>query len=230
MIFPRQGWLVVGLGASLALHASLAFWMARARAPAEAPPFSPGPPGAEAVEFQLVPMAGRPDRGPPRRPAGRASAKTPEAILTGPASPSPAAVPPPASSAPATAPEGSGRQGAEEGPGGAGPGDGDAALLSAGMGSRGGAPALAGLLSERLAAAALRCYPREAVRFRLAGEALLSFCLGEDGRASQVRVARSSGAEALDRAAAECVLPGALPLPGAAGCYELPVRFSARGR
>ncbi|HYV47294.1 MAG TPA: TonB family protein [Myxococcaceae bacterium] len=80
----------------------------------------------------------------------------------------------------------------------------------------------------RLSAAALRCYPPEAVRFRLAGEAHLSFCLGVDGQASAVKIARSSGSEVLDRAAAECVLPGALPLPGAAGCYELPVRFAAR--
>jgi protein TonB len=82
----------------------------------------------------------------------------------------------------------------------------------------------------RLSAAALRCYPPEAVRFRLAGEAQLSFCLSAEGQASAVKLSRSSGSEVLDRAAAECVLPGALPLPGAAGCYELPVRFVARSR
>jgi len=84
------------------------------------------------------------------------------------------------------------------------------------------------VLMARLSAAALRCYPPQAVRFHLSGETHLSFCLGEDGRASAVKLARSSGSEVLDRAASECVLPGALPLSGAAGCYELPVRFAAR--
>jgi protein TonB len=81
-------------------------------------------------------------------------------------------------------------------------------------------------LAARLAAAARRCYPAAAVRFRLRGEALLAFCLGEDGAARSVAVARSSGSPLLDRAALECVLPGALPAPGAAGCFELPVRFA----
>src|SRR5205814_6259663 len=101
--------------------------------------------------------------------------------------------------------------------------------VGAGAGSGNGPPAAIGLLMARLSAAALRCYPPEAVRFRLAGEAKLSFCLSEEGQASAVKLARSSGSEVLDRAASECVLPGALPLPGAAGCYELPVRFAARG-
>jgi len=84
------------------------------------------------------------------------------------------------------------------------------------------------VLVARLSAAALRCYPPEAVRFRLAGEAELSFCLSAEGQASAVRLTRSSGSEVLDRAASECVLPGALPVPGFAGCYELPVRFATR--
>jgi protein TonB len=114
------------------------------------------------------------------------------------------------------------------------PGTGDeaaapaAAVPIAGAGT--GSPSSTVLLMARLSAAALRCYPQEAVRFRLAGEAQLSFCLNVEGQASPVRLSRSSGSEVLDRAAAECVLPGALPLPGAAGCYELPVRFAARRR
>lgn len=94
----------------------------------------------------------------------------------------------------------------------------------------GGAASLSALLASRLSEAAQRCYPAAAARFRLTGEVQLSFCLREDGQASSVRVARSSGAEVLDQAAAGCVLPGALPFPGAAGCYELPVRFAARAR
>jgi protein TonB len=89
-------------------------------------------------------------------------------------------------------------------------------------------PGASSELAARLAAAALRCYPAAAVRFRLRGEALVSFCLGEDGAARSAGVVRSSGSPLLDRAALECVLPGALPVAGAAGCYELPVHFAPR--
>lgn len=80
-------------------------------------------------------------------------------------------------------------------------------------------------LHRRLAAAASRCYPDAARRFRARGRVTLSFCLDERGGAASASIAAGSGSALLDRAATDCVLPGALPLPGAAGCYTVPVVF-----
>jgi TonB family protein len=91
-------------------------------------------------------------------------------------------------------------------------------------GGGGPSPALAAL-HQRLAAAALRCYPEAARRFRTRGEVVVSFCLDPAGHARQVTPVASSGSALLDRAATDCVLPGALPMPGAAGCYRVPVVF-----
>lgn len=84
------------------------------------------------------------------------------------------------------------------------------------------------LLHERLAAAARGCYPPAARRFRIAGEARLAFCLDDAGRAVSSALKSSSGHAMLDESTISCVLPAALPVPGAAGCYELPVRFGER--
>ena len=80
-------------------------------------------------------------------------------------------------------------------------------------------------LHNRLSAAARSCYPPAAKRFRLQGIVPVHFCI--DGRGSLTRVdrQRSSGSTLLDRAALECVLPGAAPLPGPAGCYDVSVEF-----
>lgn len=80
-------------------------------------------------------------------------------------------------------------------------------------------------LHRRLAAAASRCYPDAARRFRARGRVTLSFCLDERGGAASASIAAGSGSALLDRAATDCVLPGALPLLGAAGCYTVPVVF-----
>lgn len=81
--------------------------------------------------------------------------------------------------------------------------------------------------SRRLQEGALRCYPVAARRFRQTGEAKIRFCVDAAGALSQSVVAATSGSDLLDRAAIECVLPGAAPfLPGAFGhCFTLPVRF-----
>jgi len=59
------------------------------------------------------------------------------------------------------------------------------------------------------------------------GEVVLSFCLDAAGAATSVAPVTSSGSALLDRAATDCVLPGALPVPDAAGCYRVPVVFGA---
>jgi len=83
-------------------------------------------------------------------------------------------------------------------------------------------------LHRRLAESAQRCYPSTARRLRLRGEVGLHFCLSEQGRVSVASLRGSTGSALLDAAARECVLAGALPAPGIAGCYDVPVKFSDR--
>jgi TonB family protein len=83
-------------------------------------------------------------------------------------------------------------------------------------------------LSARLQAAAARCYPETARRFRQSGVATLEFCLDARGSLVRAAVQKSSGFAPLDEAATGCVLPGALPAGPevGAGCFTLPVRFA----
>jgi|KBSMisStaDraftv2_1062788.scaffolds.fasta_scaffold02566_6 hypothetical protein len=94
----------------------------------------------------------------------------------------------------------------------------------------GGASLLAAL-SQRLAWSAARCAPAEVVR--TARHAVpgvpLHFCLDAAGRPSDVGLLGTTGSEVLDRAARDCVVPGALPLPPVPGCYTVEVRFPTRG-
>ena len=83
-------------------------------------------------------------------------------------------------------------------------------------------------LHRRLAESAQRCYPSTARRLRLRGEVGLHFCLSEQGRVSVASLRGSTGSALLDAAARECVLAGALPAPGIAGCYDVPIKFSDR--
>jgi protein TonB len=82
-------------------------------------------------------------------------------------------------------------------------------------------------LSRRLQEGALRCYPPAARRFRQQGEAKVRFCLDGAGALREAAVAASSGSALLDRAASECVVPGAAPFgPETFGrCFTVPVRF-----
>lgn len=80
------------------------------------------------------------------------------------------------------------------------------------------------LLVARLRESAVRCYPEAARRFRMRGAVTLDFCLTQ-GTQQQATVARSSGQPLLDRAATECVLPGALPVAHVSGCFTVPIRF-----
>lgn len=129
------------------------------------------------------------------------------------------------------------------GPAGASPTTGTAAASTGGpapgdgtdpVGGREGAPGVESLLatlSQRLAWSAARCAPAGVVR--AARHAVpgvpLHFCLDDAGRPSDVGLLGTTGSEVLDRAARDCVVPGALPLPPVPGCYTVEVRFPTRG-
>ncbi|MHB8877147.1 MAG: TonB family protein [Myxococcaceae bacterium] len=83
------------------------------------------------------------------------------------------------------------------------------------------------MLQRRLAESARRCYPSAAARFRLVGEVGLSFGLDGAGGLTSLSLLGSTGSSILDRAAEECVIQGALPLPVASGArYSVRVRFA----
>jgi hypothetical protein len=100
---------------------------------------------------------------------------------------------------------------------------------SSGMGGT-GPPSLLGELNRRLAWSAARCTPPGAVRSSRsdAPEVPLHFCLDAAGRPSAVGLEGTTGSDLLDRAARECVVPGAAPLPPLPGCYTVAVRFPIR--
>ena len=99
----------------------------------------------------------------------------------------------------------------------AGASDGQASLLAA--------------LSQRLAWSAERCAPASVVRSarRPVPGVPLHFCLDASGQPSDVGLLGTTGSEQLDRAARDCVVPGAAPLPPVPGCYTVEVRFPTRG-
>lgn len=81
------------------------------------------------------------------------------------------------------------------------------------------------LLRERIESRII--YPEEAVRRGQEGEVLLRIRVGEGGIPGEIRIARSSGARALDDAARNGVVRAA-PLPSLPGWFEVPVRFFLR--
>jgi TonB family protein len=83
-----------------------------------------------------------------------------------------------------------------------------------------------GAFVERLRRSAQRCSPR---RLGPRGEASLArvrFCVGPSGRPEAVTLLQSTGDARLDRAAVECVIPGAAPLPTSDRCLVVPLRFN----
>ncbi len=94
-----------------------------------------------------------------------------------------------------------------------------------------GAASLLETLQRRLAWSAARCAPAAAVRLARHGVpgVPLHFCLDASGMPSGVGLLGTTGSDQLDRAARDCVVPGALPLPPAPGCYTVEVRFPIRG-
>jgi hypothetical protein len=141
----------------------------------------------------------------------------------------------PTGEGPADAPEGPGVEGSGHPTEGSAPSPGTDAGASGG--NRGRAPAgpqsLLAELGRRLAQSAARCTPSEAARLGWSKDRGLAvpvhFCLDATGRPSQVGLEGTTGSEVLDRAARDCVVPGAVPLPPAPGCYTVPVLFPVRG-
>jgi TonB family protein len=83
-----------------------------------------------------------------------------------------------------------------------------------------------GLFVERLKRSARRCSPR---RLGPGGEASLArvrFCVSRSGRPEAVTLLQSTGDARLDRAAVDCVIPGAAPLPASDRCLVVPLRFN----
>jgi len=217
-------------------------------APSTSPPgesgSGPAPAGAETTEPERPRPPPAPTRAMPRpaRRTGSQGAPTPrgagselaEAValvapvqsdvwmLTAPASP--AGTPAAGTRGPAPS---SDVAGGKAGPAGDGPAQG---ASPSGDGPGGSSTSLLATLSQRLAWSAARCAPPTVVR--TARHALpavpLHFCLDAAGRPSDVGLLGTTGSDALDRAARECVVPGALPLPPAPGCYTVEVRFPIR--
>ncbi len=121
--------------------------------------------------------------------------------------------------------EGEGGVGAVLGTSGAGAGAGTGRGTGAGAGPPTGVPGLdLAPILDRLRASARACAPR--ARRGLADRvARVRFCIGPDGSPSSVALLSSSGAGALDRAAVDCVVPGAAPFPPIASCLVVPLRF-----
>jgi outer membrane biosynthesis protein TonB len=78
-----------------------------------------------------------------------------------------------------------------------------------------------------LAARAAHCYPAAAARIGLTGITRVRFCV-RAGVPSEISIAQGSGEALLDRAASECVVGQAGPLPSVERCLEVPVRFERR--
>jgi outer membrane biosynthesis protein TonB len=187
----------------------------------------------------------------------RLPARGPARTDTPPDSPSSSGRPPPAATGPdhpipvqsdiwvlTPTADGSAAPGAEVAPttteGTAPPGGKDAGARGksgGGGGNPGGSPAgprsLLAELGRRLAQSAARCTPSEAARVGWSRDRGLGvpvhFCLDASGRPTDVGLQGSTGSDLLDRAARECVVPGAVPLPPAPGCYTVEVLFPVRG-
>jgi hypothetical protein len=111
------------------------------------------------------------------------------------------------------------------------PGGPSRGATSAGPGGSEGPASLLAALSQRLAWSAERCAPAAVVRSarRPVPGVPLHFCLDAAGQPSDVGLLGTTGSEQLDRAARDCVVPGAAPLPPVPGCYTVEVRFPSRG-
>jgi periplasmic protein TonB len=225
----------IGLLLSMALHLGV-FFIAVGPGRAQQPP---EPAAAQAtplqwVQVQMLPRPPGAPAAPPRAATARSSRVPSRQVPGAPAEPPVGA--PPVAAASSPAPESGQLTTSAAGPEGTGAGAGEGASVAASgsLGAAGASGAMGPgavaldhrpLIHARLAAAARRCYPAAAGRFRLRGEVRVQFCLDGNGGLQKVEAASSSGSELLDRAAIDCVLPGALPLAGPAGCLHVPVVF-----
>lgn len=80
-------------------------------------------------------------------------------------------------------------------------------------------------IHARLAAAAIDCYPASARRFGLSGTVPVRFCVSGSGAIWGVELRGTSGHSSLDRAATDCVIARAAPMPIASSCFDVPVAF-----
>jgi len=211
-----------GFGLSALFHLCIGAALLLAPRPGPAPAAPP-----RATRIRLVSAGGAPDPLPakaarPARALGPARARPGQArpAIPGPLVPQAAAAGAVSGSAARSGPE-------APSPGtGAGPAaPGGTSSAPGPAGPAGGAGLATQELSRRLALAARSCYPPAARRLRAQGEVVVEFCLDDRGASRSIRVDRPSGSALLDRAAAECVVPRALPAEGARGCFTLPVRF-----
>jgi hypothetical protein len=133
---------------------------------------------------------------------------------------------PPDGPSPATAPAGS-----PPSPGGGSVPAGASSTAAGAPGASDDPASLLAALSQRLAWSAERCAPPSVVRSarRPVPGVPLHFCLDATGQPSEVGLLGTTGSEQLDRAARDCVVPGAAPLPPVPGCYTVEVRFPTRG-
>ncbi len=219
------------IAASAVLHGALVVRLAPSRAPARALAFAPGS-GSHALAVLLVTSGRGPVPELAAAPAALPRAAPARAVRPrAPSGGSPVAAP--AAPAGAELPSGEGEGGAAApGPGlGEGAGEGSAPGAGAtgegggGAGS-GGEGALLAELHRRLAAAARSCYPAAARRFGQRGVVRLVFALDATGAASGAALEGTTGSPLLDRAAQECVLSRAAPLPAVPGRYAVDVRFA----
>lgn len=229
--------LVFAVLGSAALHVAVAVvaWTLR---PAP-PPAASGPPSPSVPVLWLEAREPGADSTP--EPASRPPARAQPAPRParrerkGPVAPNPPAVPSTGEAVGTTLPpcgspdrpcgpetSAGGGSGAQEGGEPAAPGGGGE---REGSGQAQGEVADLRPLHRKLEESARRCYPAAARRYRLEGSVGLSFCLDGAGAASSFALEGSTGSPILDRAARECVLAGAQPLPAPAGCYRVPVRF-----
>jgi outer membrane biosynthesis protein TonB len=184
-------------------------------------PGEAGEPGAEAlvtaVQSDVWVLAGS---SPPARGSARSSPPQPPDPTSGRATAGAGSTPAPSIGTTAAGTAISG-----------GPAPGEGNVTAAGGAAAPGGGSLLAALSQRLAWSAARCAPAEVVRTarRAIPGVPLHFCLDTAGRPSDVGLLGTTGSEVLDRAARDCVVPGALPLPPVPGCYTVEVRFPRRG-
>jgi TonB family protein len=76
----------------------------------------------------------------------------------------------------------------------------------------------------RLRHSAAACAPRRHSHPGLA-TAQVRFCVAPNGVATDVELQESTGSAELDRAALDCVVPGAAPFPPADRCLVVPLNF-----
>jgi len=241
--------LALAFAASWALHLG-ATWLLPKRGP---PPAQKGPllasPALQWVDIEEVflppPQAPPSGGGHPAPTLALAAAPAPTQRRPAPL-PSPAPLPTPQPPPPPSLPlatllpqEGAGDTPGEadnnpgEAGGSPGPAGGNLEQAGGGPGEAGGNLGQAGedegdlALQQRLQAHALGCYPVRARRFRFQGTVRLGFCVDGQGMATHTRLLQGSGYGSLDKAALECVLKKAQPLPASSHgrCFAAPIRF-----